>query len=173
MEIRAKCPTKKWYWIHDEIRECRYPDYFKGRQYGELIASIIATFKLSNAYLTNLIKCGLNDKDGKRYKGIAVYEPKCIECCCDRFFKKEIELMDPKVIFTFGSRVYEHVNICLRAKEKAFVVGLPHPARRRGGFKDEYYNVLYYCMIAKWLYKTGVIDKQFYTEKMERFAEEN
>lgn len=170
-----KSPAKQWYWIHDEQPDIKgYPQNFEGRKYGGFIASAIVTFELKNAYITNLIKCGLNDDSNKKYKGIKDYHEACIKNCTEKFLINEIKIVKPKVIFTFGTRVCNWVNMLL--KEWNFdiqVVGLPHPARARGGFSNEYYNVLYFCMIAKWLYKESVIDKEFYIKLMMKFSENN
>ncbi len=164
-----KRPAKQWYWIHEKHDLSVYPKYFKGSEYGNFVNSAIVTFKLSNAYMTNLIKCGMNDFTGKRYKGIDYYNSDCIETCFNNYFRKELEIMEPKVIFTFGSKVYKYVSNKL-SDENIKVVGLPHPAGQRRGFKDEYYNVLYFCLIAKWLRKTEVIDEKFYNELMVMFS---
>lgn len=167
----CKNPTKEWYWIHSYNNGILgYPEHFTAMKYGELIASAIVTFKLKNAYMTNLVKCGMNGPNDT-FKGIDGFDIQCINNCVNSFLKKEIEIVQPKVIFTFGSKVYSHVHNNFGNKIK--VVGLPHPAGRRRGFKDEYYNVLYFCMMAKWLYKEGVIDKNFYLEMMKIFADNN
>ncbi len=163
-----KRPSKQWYWIHEKCDYTEYPEYFKGGEYGELVRSIIFTFKLANAYLTNLIKCGLNDASGDSFKGIDYFDSRCIQNCFDSFLSKEIEIMNPQVIFTFGTKVYNQLESRVRDIK---VVGLPHPAGQRRGFKNEYYNVLYFCMVAKWLCRTGVIDASFYSELMTTFME--
>ncbi len=166
----AKRPSKLWYWIHEKCDYVEYPEYFKGGEYGELVRSIIFTFKLANAYLTNLIKCGMNDDSGDSFRGIDYFDSRCIQNCYDSFLSKEIELMNPKVIFTFGTNVYNQLEYRVRDKDIK-VVGLPHPAGQRRGFKNEYYNVLYFCMVAKWLCRTGVIDADFYSDLMTTFLE--
>lgn len=169
-EEYTKRPSVQWYWIHDKSDKCEYPKYFKGSEYGTFVSSAIVTFRLANAYLTNLVKCGLNDETGEKYKGIDDYNPECIDKCYELYLRKEIEIINPKVIFTFGSKVYNHLSNRLK-DDSIKIVGLPHPAGRQRGFKNEYYNVLYFCMIAKWLRKTDVIDEEFYLELMKRFLE--
>ena len=167
----TKCPSYQWYWIHNAQEISGFPQYFKGREYGRFVSSAIVTFRLANAYMTNLIKCGLNGPNDT-YKGIADYNEECIKTCANKYLKREIEIVKPKVIFTFGSTVFNWVNQLVNSDwEKGIkVVGLPHPARQRSGFKDEYYNVLYFCMIAKWLYREKVIDENFYNELMIEFS---
>jgi hypothetical protein len=102
-----KRPPRRWYWVHG-THPCRgYPDSFKGGVYGELIRSIILTFRLSNAYVTNLIKRGMNDPSGDRFKGVDAFPDACIKTCYDRFLSREIQELQPRVIFAFGSKV-EH-----------------------------------------------------------------
>lgn len=170
-----KRPSKLWYWVHDKMNVSGYPQFFKGLTYGELIASAIVTFKLSNAYLTNLIKCGLYNVSNDGYKGVDHYDQQCIDLCIKEYLEREIDLIKPKVIFTFGSKVYQKVTSSLSSlikRDRIKVIGLPHPAGRQRGFKDEYYNVLYFCMMAKWLYVQGVISKDFYSELMLRFVDD-
>ncbi len=166
--VFEKHPSNQWYWIHGDQQIKGYPNNFKGGTYGTLVASAIVTFKLANAYMTNLIKCGLNNPEDDSYKGIDGYNTKCVNNCMELYLKKEIEILQPKVIFTFGSKVYGWVNWYTGNSIK--VVGLPHPAGRQRGFKNEYYNVLYFCMIAKWLVKTEVITWPFYYNCMKLFA---
>lgn len=136
-------------------------------KYGELVESAILTFKLKNAYLTNLVKCGLNDENN-HYKGIGSINEECIKNCVNEYLINEIEIVKPNVIFTFGSNAYKYTDKFLGDKYK--IVGLPHPAGAQRGFKNEYYNVLYFCMMSKWLYKTGVINKEYYDKMMELFV---
>lgn len=57
-----KRPSKDWYWIDRDPNFVTYPDLFKGGEYGGFVLSAITTFKLANVYITNLVKCGLNNK---------------------------------------------------------------------------------------------------------------
>lgn len=162
-----KRPSKKWYWVHCEQELLDFPNNFKGGKYGKLIASVILTFKLKNAYITNLVKCGLNLENGDKFKGTSFYNSECIENCYHKFLKKEIEEVAPKVIFAFGRNTYEW--LC-KLNTEIKIVMLPHPARRQGGFTDEFYQTLYFCLIAKWLLKKRVINDDFYVDLMVKFA---
>ena len=162
-----KRPSKAWYWVHGAMDVEGYPQYFQRGIYGRLVASAIVTFKLANAYMTNLVKCGMNGpKD--QYKGIGYYDLQCINNCYSEFLKKEIEILKPKVIFTFGTDVYKYVKS--HVGDDITVVGLPHPASRN--LKSEYYPVLYFCMMAKWLFKEKIIDADTYSKVMLKFANE-
>ena len=61
--------------------------------------------KLINAYLTNLIKCGLNNVDGN-FGGFQNIIP---TQCHENFVTKEIEIINSKVVFCFGSNVYKYL----------------------------------------------------------------
>jgi len=151
-----KRPTKLWYWLHKEQTEYFYPEEFKGGTYGTLFISIIFTFKLRNAYFTNLIKCGLNNMEDD-YKGIEYYNPESINTCYENFLLKELEIIKPKVVFCFGSSVFNHLDNLFPDEFPFIVVPLPHPAGQRRGFKDEFYRHLYYSMILEGLYKSNII----------------
>lgn len=103
------------------------------------------------------MKCGLNnDKNG--YKGINEYNWECLQTCVENILVKEIQVIQPKVIFTFGSEVENKFrSLAYPGKDYPFIViGLPHPAGRRRGFKDEYFRHLYFTRILEGLYKAGV-----------------
>lgn len=151
-----KKPTKEWYWVHDRQEKFSYPQEFKGGKYGSLFNSIVFTFKLKNAYLTNLVKCGLNNAENN-YKGINEYEWKTLQTCAENFLLKELEILKPKIVFCFGSSV-ENKLWDLYPEDYPFLVcGLPHPAGQRRGFKDEYYRHLYFTRILEGLYKVGIV----------------
>jgi hypothetical protein len=152
-----KKPTKLWYWIHQEQNKGSYPEEFKGGTYGTLFKSIIFTFKLRNAYLTNLIKCGLNDTNDN-YKPLSDYDPKAIKTCYDSYLKKEIEYIDPKVIFCFGSKVYKFLwEQYATEKFPWIVIDLPHPARGQNGFSNNLFRHSYFSMIIEGLYESKII----------------
>lgn len=163
----TKKPTKEWYWIHNEQNKFEYPQEFKGGKYGSLFNSIIYTFKLKNAYFTNLIKCGMNNEAGK-FKGIDFFDGKCIDNCFNRFLSEEIRIIEPKVIFCFGSSVLKNFNNRFENKNIK-IVGLPHPAGRRRGFKDEYYRHLYFSSILEGLYDSGIYSMEEAKNKFEHF----
>lgn len=151
-----KKPTSEWYWIHGNQPKFEYPMYFEGGQYGTLFNSIIHTFKLGNAYLTNLVKCGLNN--GHSYKGIEEYNWECIKTCFNSILLKELTVLKPKIVFAFGSKVETKFKYLIQENNSYsfIIVGLPHPAGRRRGFKDEYYRHLYFTRITEGLYKAGI-----------------
>jgi hypothetical protein len=154
-----KRPARLWYWVHDKQEKFEYPKEFWGKTYGTLFNSIIFTFKLRNAYLTNFVKCGLNN-DNNQFKGIKEYNYSSVTNCFENYLMKELEIVKPKVVFCFGSSVINNLNDMYPDDYPFTVVGLPHPARARSGFKDEYYRHLYYSLILEGLYKAEIISKE-------------
>ena len=151
-----KKPTREWYWIHAIKDTYQFPQEFRGGRYGSLFNSIIFTFKLKNAYQTNLVKCGLNNHLNM-YKGIEHYNWKCLETCVEHILLRELELMQPKVVFCFGSKVINALWDLYPEDYPFLVVGLPHPAGQRRGFKDEFYRHLYFTRILEGLYQAGIV----------------
>lgn len=164
----TKKPTKEWYWVHNKQKKHSYPQEFRGARYGSLFNSIIFTFKLKNAYLTNLVKCGLNN-DNNNYKGINDYNWKCLKTCVDNYLFKELEILKPKIVFCFGSNVENKLWDLYDDDYPFLVVGLPHPAGQRRGFKDEYYRHLYFTKIVEGLYKVGIYNLKEATDKFAEF----
>jgi hypothetical protein len=162
-----KKPTKEWYWIYKKQNKYSYPEEFRGGRYGSLFNSIIFTFKLKNAYLTNLVKCGLNN-DSNNYKGVKDYNFACIQTCFENILLKELEVIKPKVVFCFGSNVENYFKK-LYPNPPFLVVGLPHPAGQRRGFKDEYYRHLYYTKILEGLFKAKIVTINEAKTKFEEF----
>ena len=152
-----KHPTKDWYWIHEDQDSVEYPARFSGNQYGGFVLSAISTFRLANVYITNLIKCGLNNREGK-FKGLAFYRGECVKNCYKTILSKELAILQPKVVFAVGSAVADWVNGFL--KDTTFVQQLPHPAGRRRGFRDEHYKALYFWLVVRALNKVGIIQSE-------------
>jgi len=150
-----KHPSKDWYWIHKDQEDAFYPNHFKGGEYGGFVLSAIQTFRLANVYMTNLVKCGLNNQDGK-FKGISSYKDETITNCYSSYLEREISLIKPKVIFAVGSAVEGWVKYFV--KDSYYVQQLPHPAGRRRGFRDEHYKAIYFWGVTRALHKAGVIN---------------
>ncbi len=109
-----KHPVEGWYWIHQGFEgsaESRsFPSGFRQKKYGDFVLSAILTFKLANAYATNLVKCGLNNQSREGYGKIGDFNPKCVKECASRFLKREIELVRPKVIFAMSKKVEDYLK---------------------------------------------------------------
>ena len=162
--IHKKHPAKDWYWIHKDQEAIFYPEMFWGGEYGGFVLSAILTFQLANTYMTNLVKCSLNNSYGS-FKGLSFYKNECIENCYDKFLSKEIDIIKPSIIFAVGSAVEYWVRRFV--KDSSYVQQLPHPAGRRRGFRDEHYKVLYFWLLLRALHKVGIIQ----LEKVKELAE--
>ncbi len=167
-----KRPPKEWYWIHGNHLIEEYPERFRGGVYGDFVLSAIQTFKLKTVYMTNLVKCGMNNSEGK-FLGLGSFNEKTIENCFFEVLSKEIELLKPKVIFAVGSAVEGWLNHFLKGNQ--VVQQLPHPAGRRRGFRDDHYKALYFWGVARALHKAKIIDTnegsnlaRIYLEKYEK-----
>ena len=150
-----KHPAKQWYWILEDQEMTSYPDRFKGGEYGGFVLSAIQTFRLANVYMTNLVKCGLNNEDGE-FKGLSSFKEDTINNCYSNYLMREISIIKPKIIFAVGANVEYWVRLFV--EESFYVQQLPHPAGRRRGFRDEHYKAIYFWGIARALHKAGVID---------------
>lgn len=142
----GKHPTNTWYWIHKRLKkpsEINLDDDLKQAKYGDMVYALICEYSLSNAYVTNAIKCSLNGqyKDGKKgYLGTSWYHSDCKSNCVKNLLAKEIECLtngyDSLKIFAFGSNAYWIVKEYLEndnsnLKEKNIqLVQLPHPSSR-------------------------------------------
>ncbi len=176
-ENHEKRPSKDWYWVHEKLDYKKFPEEFKGKTYGSLVQSAINTFKLKNGYITNLIKCGMNDESGQKYEGIGNFRQECIKNCYENILKKEIEILNPSVIFCFGSNVYNSLWYLINEDEKykGFIDKLydfPHPAGARRGFKDVFYKSIYFWRMVEGLYKQGVITKEYTHKLLEIYLED-
>lgn len=154
-ETDGKRPANCWYWIHGDWQESYKKGYFEDSsylvqsQYGSMVASLIYQFKLGNAYLTNVVKCGLTDArlEGNEfretgYKNLEDYSRECKCNCIKTILSNEIRALcedrgqlRPVRIFAFGERPYwiiqDYLNSkdnCLRLKYQVYQ--LPHPASR-------------------------------------------
>ena len=150
----TKRPSKDWYWIHGDQDAVEYPARFAGGQYGGFVLSAISTFKLANVYVTNLVKCGLNNEAGQ-FKGLGAYNEECVKNCYNTILSKELAIFQPKVIFAVGAAVADWLHRL--PTSNAFIQQLPHPAGRRRGFRDEHYKALYFWLVVRALHKVGII----------------
>lgn len=165
----TKHPAKKWYWIHKDQNPVKYPSRFSGGEYGGFVLSAILTFKLANVYITNLVKCGLNNREGK-FRGLGYYKEDCIKNCYEQVLSKELDIIKPKVVFAVGSAVADWVRKL--AKNVSFLQQLPHPAGRRRGFRDEHYKALYFWLTVRALHKTEILSTEEGSQLARTFLEQ-
>lgn len=103
----------------------------------------------------------LDDSDLK-FGDFATFPDECKKTCFENILLNEIEIIKPKVIFTFSTNVYRFIEhetdkINKRIKYTPIIVQLPHPARSRQGFLNEYYRTLWYCRSLEGLINANVI----------------
>ena len=195
-----KFPTYRWYWLNQRsvkqrnLEKCEYPKNFRGNKYVEFFTSVLFTFKLNNMYITDFIKCGLDDvrydfkgdrKDityEKKYNKIEKYENRCIENCLEHYLYKEIQLVNPKIIFCLGSELFSKIKIKdkyiydkikKQVKHNEIIIKrLPHPAyptSRSKKFSPENIQYINYKVIFDGLCESGIIsakdEKEYYEKK--------
>lgn len=183
-EIDGKHPAKVWWWVDGKTtaESATYPDGFSSRKYGEFFNSFVHTFKLKNAYMPNLVKCGmLKNSDDSKYGNLDKFPAKCISMCFKEIFLKEVERLKPKVIFTLSSKVYNYLTADKRLNkikgvkgcESLDIVALPHPARCRQGFTNEFYRTLWYCRTLEGMINAGIItDKEEQHKYWDKYVED-
>lgn len=81
--------------IEDELKS-----FYVGKTGEQLVKMIenVLPLKKEDIYITNLVKCkSLNGINSLHYSS------------CNTYLHKQIELIDPKVIVTFGEKAYQHL----------------------------------------------------------------
>lgn len=168
-----KFPSKQWHFVNPQPypQRCEYPYHFKGKEYGELFCSILFTFKLKNMYITDVVKCGMIHEN-KKYLHINTYDDKCIENCLKNYFYKEIELVNPQIIFCLGRNSHNEIKkhkteIENLLKHSIEIEELPHPNSRSCKtpmkFRDKYYSG-----IIDGLFKSNIITEEEKNKFIER-----
>ncbi|MFB0921138.1 MAG: hypothetical protein QMB62_09690 [Oscillospiraceae bacterium] len=93
---------------------------FKMKKYGELICATILHYKLKNAYVTNLVKCGTDSG-----ANLNSYCSEIVDNCINTIFMKEFEAIKPEIIFAFSKNVYWNLK---QLPIESKIEYLPHPA---------------------------------------------
>lgn len=183
-EIGGKHPAKVWWWADGKTtaESATYPDGFSSKMYGDFFNSFVHTFKLKNAYMTNLVKCGMLKKsDSSTFGNLDKFPTKCKNKCFENIFLNEVKILKPKVIFTLSSKVNNYLtgkNALNEIETKIGfipdIVTLPHPARCQQGFTNEFYRTLWYCRTLEAMINAGIIsnknEQHYYWDK---YVEDN
>lgn len=168
-----KYPTASWYLFQGKHEKYSYPEYFAGKQYWNLFNSIVFTFKLKKAYLTNFTKCGLNDENDNFIRFYSC-SPDCIKKCFYEYLRKELDILKPKVVFCFGSTTLEYFEFYSKeiySENFPFkIILLPHPGNR---MKYEYLECIYFNKILEGLYQSNIYSKEETIEKYTYYLELN
>lgn len=139
-----------WYWINGQYDNSKYknddfiyPEFFVQKEYGWMIYSVIRTFKMANAYVTNMVKCGMTC-DGKNYLTTDEYPSDntknyitidITRNCINSFLKRELDSLrgenknEKVIVFAFGERTYYSLKEALKGENISLHL-LPHPANR-------------------------------------------
>jgi hypothetical protein len=177
-----KWPTWEWYWIHRPQHfpspptgcpPTGHPAYFQGGRrngYGRFVLSVMFTFKLANVYVTNLVKCGLNDPS-RDYLPLtsprsqtANFNCACVRNCYDTFLKKELDILNPRIIFAVGAAGAAWLRVLLG--NTWVIQSLPHPVRP---LSSQYFQVLNYWLVLNGLRAVGIVDQTEYAHFAELF----
>lgn len=154
-----KQALESWYWLDSRYSEPDkdyiYPNFFRQREYGKLVYSIINTFKIANGYLTNMVKCGILDGNGE-YVTTDNYNGKIVDNCIEMCLKREIAALrggddnQKVIIFAFGQNTYGRLIEKFTDLDKYSIYLLPHPVNR---LANDYRKYVLYGKIARALYK--------------------
>lgn len=148
---------QEWYWLYENWEPAIFPNGFNGRQYGGFVWSAALTFKLANVYVTNLVKCGLNNEEGS-FQGLASFQNETIENCYMNFLKEEISIIKPRIIFAVGTNAEWWINYFVNeyyAHMDCIVQYLPHPS---AFIRKEHLRTIYFIHIVRALLKAEIIN---------------
>lgn len=141
--------SKYWYWVMQQYNAPNdafiYPQYFIQKEYGWMIYSVIRTFKMANAYVTNMVKCGMvseEEKSKKNYLTTDEYPQDVVDRCIAERLKKELDRLreghnDEVIVFAFGERTYYRLKKALKDENISLQL-LPHPANRLANDSRKY-----------------------------------
>ena len=104
--IKDKYPAKVWWWLeaNDTDKPTEYPNEFVSRKYGQFFNSLVHTFKLKNAYMTNFIKCGLLDSSNENFGQFEAFSDSCKKIALINFYSKKLKLYNPK-FYLYSARM--------------------------------------------------------------------
>lgn len=130
-------PVNHYYWTPKLTEWPTTPAMVNGR-YGPYFAYIIASHKLKNAYFTNMVKCSLAKQTTDQFVRFkAVKNPKYVDArvrenCYENFLSKEMDILQPKLVFYFGSvsQGMGHYSGLKSFLASSKFVTLRHPAAR-------------------------------------------
>lgn len=144
-KLGNKYPTRWWYWINGQDNEHSeqeyiYPNFLVQKEYGRMIYSLLKTFKIANAYVTNMVKCGIASCLSD-FVNTSFYNSNIVDTCIEKHLKREINALRNDdnqqniTIFAFGERVYYKLKDIINSNEDLNLTSsnlflLPHPASR-------------------------------------------
>ena len=144
--VRKRPPVNHYYWSPAPLVDWPEASDLKRRQYGPYFAFLIARFGLGNTYITNAVKCG-KTVDGKFSpynfpKRLETADTKILKNCAENYLNKELEILKPRLVFTFGGKATDAFNLIRRSADTGEGPPIPHarrllhPAARVSNFFD-------------------------------------
>lgn len=163
-EDGGRLPCNWWYFINGQD-SCKnedfiYPNWFVQKEYGWMIYSVIRTFNIANAYVTNMVKCGIGNLNS--YLTTDKYNPDIVKKCIETHLQREINALrggdsDKQVtIFAFGQNVYDKLDQFKWILGKCDIHILPHPANR---LANDYRKYVLFGKILR-----GLLQTDFYKD---------
>ena len=158
----------RWYWVMGQYGEPNgkffYPQYFVQKEYGWMIYSVIRTFKMANAYVTNMVKCGMKSGE-KNYLTTDEYPNGIAQKCVEKYLKRELDCLrggnhgEEVIVFAFGERTYYRLEEDLKDENISLYL-LPHPANR---LANDYRKYVLFGKILR-----GLLQNHFYDDVKEK-----
>ena len=163
-EKGTRYPCKWWYWINGQDsrnnEDFKYPNWFTQKEYGWMIYSVINTFQIANAYITNMVKCGACNGKSK-FVTTNKYNPEIIEKCLSKHLAREISALrggdnnQLVTVFAFGQRVYDTLKDNAEKLGECKIYLLPHPANH---LANDYRKYVLFGKILRGLLQTDFYD---------------
>jgi hypothetical protein len=162
----TKCPPiDGYYWLRG-LEDRKWPTSVKcaaadGWGYGPQIAYFIWRFKLKDAYVTNAVKCNLV-QECKENRAVAYGETKkkpvidtrpIEKCCMYRFYREEVNLFKPDIVFAFGRRTEELIRRCQKLRTLEDSSNRNVPSEDRGATDQKY--CLHYLRHPAWAHRSN------------------
>lgn len=163
-EKGTRYPCKWWYWINGQDsrnnEDFKYPNWFTQKEYGWMIYSMINTFQIANAYITNMVKCGACNGQSK-FVTTDRYNSKIIKKCLSKHLAREISALRGDdnnqlvTVFAFGQNVYDTLKDNVEKLGKCKIYLLPHPANH---LANDYRKYVLFGKLLRGLLQTNFYD---------------
>ena len=156
----VKWPTKQWYWVHGPAytgSNAEYPCEIRKNRYSSQFFTLINSFKLSNVYVTDLVKCGMNSID-KKYLTVDKYNYECITKCANKYLKEEIRAITKYskdlIVMAFGNNSFYYGKDLINSISRELGLNvdyyhLPHPQARKGNAYRKRFEFLCFYVALK------------------------
>ena len=163
-EKGTRYPCKWWDWVNGQDsrnnEDFKYPNWFMQKEYGWMTYSVINTFQIANAYITNMVKCGACNGNGK-FVTTDKYNSEIIEKCLSKHLKREISALrggdnnQLVTVFAFGQNAYGTLKANMKILGECRIYQLPHPANH---LANDYRKYVLFGKILRGLLQTDFYD---------------